>query len=100
MNYYYVLKKLSQKTQIIALRQPHCFNNLKNIKKISDNEIDIRHHDKLVNAGGFGVKGLYSRPCNLSFTEGVTIPFGRGGVMFQNVVRRVIATQTPALAIF
>ena len=78
MNYYYILKKLTQKTPINVIRQTPCFSDLKNIQKTSDDQTKNEQLNKLVNAGGFSVNVLYSKPSNLSFTEGATTPLGRG----------------------
>lgn len=72
------LKILRKTAQIDVIRQLHCFIDSRNIQNVYEYENDFKSYDKLVNAGGFDVKGLYFMPCDINSTGGATTPLGGG----------------------
>lgn len=93
-----ILQILRETVHTDVIRFIHCLIDSRNIQKVFDKKNHFKSYDKLVNAGGFDVKGVYSIPCDLSFME--VQSFWEGGAISQNLVRYAIATSTPALTIF
>lgn len=69
----------------------HCLIDLGNIQKVLDSKNSFNSYHKLVNAGDFNVKGLYTMPCDISYKGGATTLLG-GGEISQNLARRTIVT--------
>ncbi len=70
-----ILPKTPQKD---VIKQPYCFIGPRNIQKAIVDKIYFKSYEKLVNAGGFDVKGMNIMLCDLSSKNSAAPLLGGG----------------------